>query len=437
MFGLAGLFPKSPTRAVAGQFEGCARSRAARFGADLGDGPTSAQLRGGTRSTHTAEIQTAPLPLVLVCCSSLIHNVSSHSGVSTAVPRLNWQVKAVLPIAAVLANGMLVFVASTLSFADPERHTVLVVAAAGAVIICAVMLLVLGLIVREPLRELEAKIAGVRAGDLNVELNFAARNDEIGDLGKAFNQMIRELRESREEIQRLHRTQFSRAEHLATLGELAAGLAHEIRNPLAGISGVIEIIGRDLPPQSPARDVLKEVRHEVQHINRIVTDLLDTARPKPAQLCLANLNATAEHSVIFARQQVLSKPIHIELLRDDSLPPVEHDERQIHQVLLNLVLNAIQAIEDGGLVAVSLGRQGVYATVAVSDSGKGIPPEHLPNIFRPFFTTKGHGTGLGLSLAQRTIEDHGGRIEVRSRLGEGTVFTVFLPLPAAAAASAS
>jgi signal transduction histidine kinase len=353
------------------------------------------------------------------------------------VPRLNWQVKAILPIAAVLANGMLVFVASTLSFADPERHTVLTVAAAGAVIIFAVMLLVLGLIVREPLRELEAKIALVRAGDLNAELNFANRNDEIGDLGKAFNQMIRELRESREEIQRLHRTQFSRAEHLATLGELAAGLAHEIRNPLAGISGVIEIIGRDLPPQSPAREVLKEVRHEVQHINRIVTDLLDTARPKPAQFRLEDLNATAEHTVVFARQQVHSRPIQIELVRDDSLPPVQHDHRQIHQVLLNLVLNGIQAIDGSGQVRMQLGRRGEFATVSVSDSGKGISPEHLPNIFRPFFTTKGHGTGLGLSLAQRMIEDHGGRIEVQSRLGEGTVFTVFLPLLSAAAAPAS
>jgi len=346
------------------------------------------------------------------------------------VPRLNWQIKAILPVAVVLANGMFLFVTSTITFTSPERRTVLIVAAAGSVIICAVVLIMLGLIVREPMRELEEKIAQVREGNLNVELGFANRNDQIGDLGKAFNGMIRELRESREEIQRLHRTQMSRAEHLATLGELAAGLAHEIRNPLAGIAGVMEIVGRDLPPDSPAREVVSDVRQEVQHINRIVTDLLETARPKPPQFRLANLNATAEHAVVFARQQALSKPITIELIKDDDLPPLEHDTAQVHQVLLNLLLNAIQAIEGEGEVKIRVGSVNSYATVAVSDTGKGISPENLPNIFRPFFTTKGHGTGLGLSLARRIIEDHGGLIDVESELHSGTTFTIFLPLRA-------
>ncbi len=354
------------------------------------------------------------------------------------MPRLSWQLKAILPVALVLANGMFLFVASTVSFADPERRTVLVVAAAGAVIICAVMLLMLALIVREPMRELEDKIERVRAGDLTVSLDFATRNDEIGDLGKAFSEMIRELRESREEIQRLHKTQMSRAEHLATMGELAAGLAHEIRNPLAGIAGVMEIIGRDLPEHSPAHEVLKEVRQEVQHINRIVTDLLETARPKQPEFRLASLNATAEHAVIFARQQVTSRPIEIELHKTESLPLIEHDTRQIHQVLLNLLLNGIQAIDGGGgKVRVETGQADGYATVSVSDSGKGISPENLGNIFRPFFTTKGHGTGLGLSLARRIIEDHGGRIEVTSEIGRGSTFTLYLPLRCAMATTAS
>jgi signal transduction histidine kinase len=344
------------------------------------------------------------------------------------VPRLGWQIKAILPLAIVLANGMVLFVASTVSFADPERRTVLIVAAAGAVIICAVMLLALALIIREPIRELQRKIELVRNGDLHVSLEFANRKDDIGDLGKAFNDMVRELRESREEIQRLHRTQMSRAEHLATLGELAAGLAHEIRNPLAGIAGVIEIVGRDLSPDSPAREVLKEVRHEVQHINRIVTDLLQTARPKQPNFRLDNLNATAEHAVLFTQQQSSSQPVAIEFIKAPDLPPIKHDAGQIHQVLLNLLLNAIQAIDGPGRVRVEVSQTEGYATVAVSDTGKGIPAEHLPNIFRPFFTTKGHGTGLGLSLAKRIIEDHEGRIEVASTVGAGTKFTIYLPL---------
>ena len=187
----------------------------------------------------------------------------------------------------------------------------------------------------------------VSEGNLNVAVSFSRRNDEIGDLGRNFNQMMQQLRESREEIERLHRTQMSRAEHLATLGELATGLAHEIRNPLAGIAGVIEIIGRDLPSTSPARAVVKDVRQEIARINRIVTDLLETARPHPPQIRRSNLNTTVEHAVMLARQQALSKPIKIELQKAPHLPEVEHDSDQIHQVLLNLLLNAVQAMGAG------------------------------------------------------------------------------------------
>jgi signal transduction histidine kinase len=220
----------------------------------------------------------------------------------------------------------------------------------------------------------------------------------------------------------------SRAEHLATLGELAAGLAHEIRNPLAGIAGVIEIIGRDLPATSPAKAVVKDARQEITQINRILTDLLETARPHPPQICLSNLNTTVEHAVMLARQQVLSKPIKIELQQAADLPDVEHDSDQIHQVLLNLLLNAVQSIEGSGAVRVELGSRDDCASVVVSDTGRGIPPQNLANIFRPFYTTKGNGTGLGLSLARRIVEEHHGRIEVASRVGKGSKFEVILPL---------
>jgi signal transduction histidine kinase len=220
----------------------------------------------------------------------------------------------------------------------------------------------------------------------------------------------------------------SRAEHLATLGELATGLAHEIRNPLAGIAGVIEIIGRDLPSTSPARAVVKDVRLEIAQINHIITDLLQTARPHPPEMRRSDLNTTVEHSVMLARQQALSKPIRIELKKDESLPEVEHDSDQLHQVLLNLLLNSIQAIEGAGTVSVQVGEDDGLATITVTDTGRGISPEHLPNIFRPFYTTKGNGTGLGLSLAKRIVEEHQGRIDVESSLTKGTKFTVFLPV---------
>jgi len=350
--------------------------------------------------------------------------------------RISWEIKAVLPVAVVLLNGLILFVLATVSLQQTERHAVLLVASSGAVAICAVMIVVLALLIHRPVRELQEKIARVGAGELDAEVKFANRNDEIGDLGRNFNQMVRQLREGRDEIQRLHQTQMSRAEHLATMGELAAGLAHEIRNPLAGIAGVIEIIGRDLPASSPARAVVKEVRQEVLQINRIVSDLLECARPKPPETRLSDINATVEHAVMFSRQQALSKSIDIEF-RHQSVPlEVEHDSNQVNQVLLNLLLNSIQSIDHRGKITVTVERHDGVATIAVTDTGRGIAPDHLPHIFRPFYTTKGNGTGLGLSLARRIVEEHGGRIEVISTVGHGSTFTVFLPLRRASAHAA-
>jgi signal transduction histidine kinase len=342
--------------------------------------------------------------------------------------RVNWQVKTVLPVAFVLLNGILLFLMATVSLRDPERHQVLIVAGTGAVAICAAVVIALAYFIQRPMVELQEKIARVGEGDLDVSVKFAKRNDEIGDLGRNFNRMVQQLRESREEIERLHRTQMSRAEHLATLGELATGLAHEIRNPLAGIAGVIEIVGRDLPSTSPARAVIRDVRLEIAQINRILTDLLQTARPHPPEVRASDLNVTVEHAVMLARQQVLSKPIHIELEKDPSLAAVEHDSDQLHQVVLNLLLNSVQAIEGAGTVRIVVAAKKDKALISVADSGRGIPPEHLPFIFRPFYTTKGNGTGLGLSLARRIVEDHRGRIEVESELGRGTEFLVTIPI---------
>ena len=341
--------------------------------------------------------------------------------------RVNWQLKAILPVGFVLLAGLLLFTLATVSLRDPERHAVLIVAGAGAVAICAVSMFVLAYLIQRPMVELQEKIGQVSEGNLDVAVSFSRRNDEIGDLGRNFNHMMQQLRESREEIERLHRTQMSRAEHLATLGELATGLAHEIRNPLAGIAGVIDIIGRDLPASSPARAMVKDVRLEINQINRILTDLLETARPHPPQMMRSNLNTTVEHAVMLARQQVLSRPIKIELEQAPDLPEVEHDSDQIHQVILNLLLNAVQAIDGSGTITVAISSREDCAIVTVSDTGRGMTEQQQSQIFRPFYTTRSNGTGLGLSLVRRIVEEHLGRIEVTSNPGKGSTFEVELP----------
>jgi two-component system NtrC family sensor kinase len=354
-------------------------------------------------------------------------SVSEPSPV-TRKRHINWALKAALPVAAVLLNGLLLFVLVSLSLAAGERHVVITIATAGAFLICAAVIMVFAVSVRRPMLELQDKIARVRLGDMDASVSFCGRNDEIGDLGCDFNDMVAQLKASREEIHRLHQTQMSRAEHFATLGELAAGLAHEIRNPLAGIAGVIEIVSRDLPPNSAARAVIKDAKEEAIQINRILTELLEIARPKPPQFRVSDICATAEHAVMFARQQAITKRIMVELEKIGIIPAVDHDPNQINQVLLNLLLNAIQSMDKPGTIRVSLECDQDDVLITVADEGKGIPPEILPNIFRPFFTTKGHGTGLGLSLARRIVDSHGGQIDAASVVGKGTQFMVRLPI---------
>lgn len=270
----------------------------------------------------------------------------------------------------------------------------------------------------------------------------SGKSGETGDRKQGFNnpgfnrrnfdQIVLQLREQSEEIERLCCMRISREEHLAILAAVATGLAHEIRNPLAGIAGVIEIVGRDLPDASPARAVVKDVRREIARINRIVSDLLRMARPRPPKIRKSDLNMTVEQALTLVRQQALAKSVEIKFLKEDPALEAQHDSDQIHQVLVNLLLNAIQAIEKSGVVTVGVRSQESMAVVEVADNGRGIAPKNLPNIFRPFFTTKGDGTGLGLSLARRIVEDHGGRIEVTSTVGRGTTFAVFLPVQSSA-----
>jgi len=153
-------------------------------------------------------------------------------------PSLGWQWKAIIPIVGVLLLGLIAFQAIVVALDIPSGHWIVIVAAAGAVAICFVTLSALLVLIERPLEEVKKIIGRVREGDLSARVKFAKRNDDVGQLGRQFNEMIQQLAENRAEIERLHQFEMARAEHLATIGELAAGLAHEIRNPLAGIAGV-------------------------------------------------------------------------------------------------------------------------------------------------------------------------------------------------------
>ena len=247
-------------------------------------------------------------------------------------------------------------------------------------------------------------------------------------------------REFCEHCQRVHDTEMLQAEHLATMGELAAGVAHEIRNPLAGIAGAIEIISKDFPKDHPDREILDDLRQEVRRIEKVLNDLLAYARPKAPQFGMSDLKDTVARTLQFARQQIGSKNVEFSIQIPPQLPRFRMDPEQLQQVLLNLVLNGIQAIAEEGKVSIQarvLGGPGMpgrpdYVEIGVSDTGAGISREQMEKIFRPFYTTKRGGTGLGLSLCRRIISQHGGTLAAESEIGKGSRFVIRLPMREAA-----
>jgi hypothetical protein len=341
---------------------------------------------------------------------------------------IRWQWKVFIPIITVLLLSIIAIFAVLRSLEIHGGQWILIAAVSFAIVLCFVLLSVLLVLIERPLDELMNTIARVRRGDLTARVSFAKREDDVGQLGRQFNEMIERLDQNSQEIDELHKREMARAEHLATLGELAAGLAHEIRNPLAGIAGVVDIMGKELPMDSPSRAVIGEVHREILHIQAILNDLLSYARPRPPDFHPANLNTTVEQAVLLSRQQVLTKPIQVLFEPNPALPLVEHDPALIQRVVLNLVLNGIQAISAMGQVRVALSKDHEYAVVQVSDTGRGIPGEALPRIFKPFFTTRSEGTGLGLSLANSIVQSHAGRIEVSSAPGKGSQFKIWLPV---------
>ena len=216
-------------------------------------------------------------------------------------------------------------------------------------------------------------------------------------------------------------------ERLAAVGELAAMVAHEVRNPLAGIRGGCEILLEGYPEGDSRHDIGVEIIHQVDRLSRTVHDLLQFARPKAMDLVPTDLHGLIERIVHVLHDDPGNAAV--EVVRDfgDDVPIIQADGRQMEQVFLNLLLNAIQAMNHDGTVAIATRTQGRQVVVAVSDSGPGIPPDRIGRIFEPFFTTRTQGTGLGLAIVKKIVEAHGGRIEAASPPGSGARFTVTLP----------
>ena len=225
--------------------------------------------------------------------------------------------------------------------------------------------------------------------------------------------------------------QLADAEHLATLGELSAGLAHEIKNPLAGIKGAIEVIRDSIPASDIHREILGDVLHEVNRIDKIVRDLLNYAKPKPPSHSDIQLAEMAQRIVAMVDKSTNNDALSIRLHKLTRIPEFTGDETQLEQVLLNLLLNAQKAMPAGGHIDVRLSHdsgRGGGAHGGRRMTGRGSPEEVRKRLFQPFFTTRTDGTGLGLATCLKNVQYHGGVIDVQSEPGRGAKFIVTLPL---------
>ena len=285
-------------------------------------------------------------------------------------------------------------------------------------------------LVHRPLTTLADNMARVEQGDLSVRMG-AERMDEVGRLSFNFDSMVEKLDQAKKELEHIHFEQMERADRLASMGEMAAGLAHEIKNPLTGIAAAITIINDDFAPTDPRREIVNEVLEQIKRLDKTVNDLLFFGRPAPPEPTCADVNDILRKTLWFAAQHRGGKNIDKRLELQEGLPPVYVDPKQIQQVFLNLTLNAVQAMSGGGTLSIRTDRvnreDGVWIRIGISDTGPGIPPQILEKIFTPFFTTKAQGTGLGLAICHKLITQHHGTITVRSEDDKGTEFVIYLP----------
>lgn len=275
-------------------------------------------------------------------------------------------------------------------------------------------------------RVLEKEVSATTAAGQTLPLSLSAstlRGDNDEHLGTVL--LLRDL----SDVKALQE-QVQRAERLASIGRLAAGVAHEIRNPLGSLKGFLQYFHRKLPMQEQDKAYLTVMMNEVDRLNTVVSNLLEFARPKEPVFEESDVPEMLEHVLMLLHRDFEAK--HLRLFREwpEALPRLQLDQDQITQVLLNILLNAIQATESGGEIHVSaqMLREMNLLEIAVQDTGSGIAADDLPHIFDPFFSTKKQGNGLGLAIAHTIIEQHHGDILVESHAGHGSAFRIRLPL---------
>ncbi len=310
------------------------------------------------------------------------------------------------------------------------RQLVLLYVAMYGTILVIFGLYLLGRNVVQPIRRLQVLTQKVAAGNLDASLEVSGPH-EIADLANSFNHMIVSLRQSHEEtrthIASLHKVndELVRSEKMASVGHLAAGMAHEIGNPLTAIVGYLELLKSELTDGSQ-RDLADRTLVETGRIDRLVRELLDFAMPSTGSGERFDPVLVAGESLDLLQNQGVLEHRRVERSLPEALPCIEMARHRLQQVLINLLMNARDATADGDLICLTGGVDNGIPWLSVRDSGCGISSEVLAHLFDPFYTTKASGRGLGLAISQRIIEEAGGRIEVCSEPGQGSEFRIWL-----------
>jgi two-component system NtrC family sensor kinase len=351
----------------------------------------------------------------------------------------DWYITAYEPIVDIFGERVGILYVGVLErkYVDIRRNTVLIftlITAAGMAL--AILLgYVVGQRFLRPLYRLIDVSRSVSAGDLSPDIGRISRS-EIGVLQRTFMEMLSSLRERDRRQRAESEHKLLQSEKQASVGRLAAGVAHEINNPLTGVLTFTHMLLRRRDLNGEVREDLETIAQSTERVRRIVKGLLDFSRQTAIEPEPTDVNALITETVGLVANQALVKGVEIEFDPGDGVPLRTLDKSQFQSVLLNIIINALDATESGGRISISTGiglstdresRRGIE--IIISDTGCGIPPEDLDRLFDPFFTTKevGKGTGLGLSVSLGIVERHGGTIRVQSRVGRGSTFVIWLP----------
>ncbi|MDI6804818.1 MAG: ATP-binding protein [Bacteroidota bacterium] len=284
---------------------------------------------------------------------------------------------------------------------------------------------------RNHISRIEQKMESLGTGDKVIfptMLEPGNNSDEIANLTRSFNHLITLLNDANSKLFELHDTQLEHADRLASTGEIAASIAHEIKNPIAGVLGALQIFEDSIANDDEKKEIYAEMIFQLERVNHAVNDLLSYARPAQPVFEEVQINELLKKTISLMSPQLKDKNIAFKNELADNLFLVAADKKQMQQIFWNVLINALQAIDTNGKISIRTFNHNSSVQIIISDSGKGIDAKQLDMVFKPFYTTKHKGTGLGLTITKRIVDQHQGEIIFESEQGVGTTVTITIPI---------